>query len=75
MGIFIYSVSTHHFNFSFYYSTPFFVLKGLRSDIGYDIVLTARNAKGKSTETIHHMYTSNGAEKHTGKLKPLVHFS
>lgn len=47
---------------------PFFELKGLRSDYGYDIVLTAKNAKGKSAETILHMYTLNGAEKHTGEL-------
>lgn len=51
----------------FKYSVPFFVLKGLRPEFGYDIVLTAKNAKGKSAETIHHMYTLNGAEKHTGK--------
>lgn len=46
---------------------PAFSLKGLRPEFGYDIVLTAKNAKGKSTETIHHMNTLNGAEKHTGK--------
>lgn len=50
-----------------YASVPFFVLKGLRPESSYDIVLTAKNAKGKSAETIHHLYTSNGAEKHTGK--------
>lgn len=48
-------------------SIPFFALKGLRPEYGYDIVLSAKNAKGKSTETILHMYTLNGAEKHTGK--------
>ncbi len=57
---------------SFFFSTfprqPFFELKGLRSDYGYDIVLTAKNAKGKSAETILHMYTLNGAEKHTGEV-------
>lgn len=47
-------------------SVPVFVLKGLHPDFGYDIVLTAKNAKGRSAETIHHMNTLNGAEKHTG---------
>lgn len=47
-------------------SQPNFSLKGLRSDYGYDIVLTAKNAKGRSAEFVHHMYVSNGAEKHTG---------
>ncbi|XP_037033009.1 nephrin-like isoform X2 [Bradysia coprophila] len=50
---------------------PFFELKGLRSDYGYDIVLTAKNAKGKSAETILHMYTLNGAEKHTDEFPSL----
>lgn len=45
---------------------PVFVLKGLHPDFGYDIVLTAKNAKGRSAETVHHMNTLNGAEKHTG---------
>lgn len=48
-------------------SVPFFALKGLRPEYGYDIVLTAKSAKGRSAETIHHIYVSNGAEKHTGK--------
>lgn len=54
--------------FSTFPRQPFFELKGLRSDYGYDIVLTAKNAKGKSAETILHMYTLNGAEKHTGEV-------
>lgn len=49
-------------------SAPYFSLKGLSPEYGYDIVLTAKNAKGKSAETIHHLYVSNGAEKHTGKF-------
>lgn len=47
---------------------PFFEIKGLRSDSGYQIVLTAKNAKGKSAETILNMHTSNGAEKHIGEV-------
>lgn len=46
-----------------------FELKGLQPEIGYKIVLKAVNDKGYSNATIHHIFTLNNAQKHTGKLK------
>lgn len=46
--------------------TPYFELKGLESDIGYDIIIFASNDKGRSDSTYQQIYTLNNAEKHTG---------
>lgn len=58
-----------HFNcFVHLNRTPYFELKGLESDIGYDIIIFASNDKGRSDSTYQQIYTLNNAEKHTGML-------
>uniref|UniRef100_A0A1B0CUQ3 Ig-like domain-containing protein n=1 Tax=Lutzomyia longipalpis TaxID=7200 RepID=A0A1B0CUQ3_LUTLO len=48
--------------------SPFFELKGLDPEIGYEVLLAAKNDKGMSEMRVHHIHRLNSAEKHTGEL-------
>lgn len=46
---------------------PNFDLKGLEPGVGYNIFLSAKNAKGASEQTYLQAYTLKNPEKQTGK--------
>ncbi|XP_055701884.1 nephrin-like isoform X1 [Phlebotomus papatasi] len=51
--------------------SPFFELKGLDPEVGYDVHLAAMNEKGMSEERVHHIHRlNNNAEKHTDSFLP-----